>query len=228
MTSIVGVQGSWQNSQQLIGSYDVISKKIKSLKKNSEYSGENYLKDFKKGINFSNVSFKYNQKRKYIFKNLNLYIKANSYIAFLGKSGCGKSTLADLITLVIKPNKGEIFIDDIASSELDLSSWRNQIGYVSQETIIFDDTIANNISQYKNHELDEDEINQKIKKAAKLANIDKFIESLPDRYNTLVGEKGIKISGGQKQRLFIARELLECLNFLFLMKPPVHLIANQN
>jgi len=103
--------------------------------------------------------------------------------------------------LSYEPSEGLIFIDDIPTGSIKKSTWRDQIGYVSQEAIIFDDTIANNISLWQSNDLN------KLRDAAKQANILDFIESLPNGFNTVVGDRGVLLSGGQKQRIFIAREL---------------------
>ena len=147
---------------------------------------------------------------------MNLKLPHNCYVALVGKSGSGKSTLADLITLILKPQKGDILIDGINSSNLDFNSWRDKIGYVSQETIIFDETIAQNIAQCDSILLEKNNIKNRIKSAAIAANIDDFIKSLPNGYNTIVGERGVRLSGGQKQRIFIARELFRKPKILIL------------
>ena len=216
LSSIVGIQGSWLNTQQLIGSNEILFKKINELKINFEKNGEKNIVKFHKNLVFSNVFFKYLPNQRYVIKNFNFCLEANSYIALIGKSGSGKSTLADLITLILKPQKGRIFIDEVETSQINFDSWRDQIGYVSQETIVFDDTIAKNISQYNFNSLEGKALERRIKYAAKLANIDEFINSLPNGYETVVGERGVRLSGGQKQRIFIARELFRKPKILIL------------
>lgn len=216
LSSIIGVQGSWLNTQQLIGSNEILFKKINELKTNFEKNGEKNIVKFNKNLVFSNVFFKYLPNQRYVIKNFNFCLEANSYIALIGKSGSGKSTLADLITLILKPQKGRIFIDDVETSQINFDSWRDQIGYVSQDTIVFDDTIAKNISQFNFNSLKGKSLERRIKYASKLANIDEFIESLPNGYETIVGERGVRLSGGQKQRIFIARELFRKPKILIL------------
>jgi subfamily B ATP-binding cassette protein MsbA len=120
------------------------------------------------------------------------------------------------MTLTNEGYEGEITIDGIKANKIDKPSWRKHIGYVSQDTLIFDDTIANNISMWKGYSNHDDIVFLKIKEAAKNANILDFIESLPDGFNTLVGDRGIMLSGGQKQRIFIARELFRNPDVLIL------------
>ena len=117
---------------------------------------------------------------------------------------------------MLKPTEGDLFIDDINGNEIDNASWRKQIGYVSQEAIIFDDTIANNICLLVGDLENDPDLSSKIISAAKKANLHQFIETLPEGYSTQVGDRGIKLSGGQRQRLFIARELFRKPNLLIL------------
>jgi ABC-type multidrug transport system fused ATPase/permease subunit len=126
----------------------------------------------------------------------------------VGESGSGKTTLVDIISLINKPSNGSLRIDGVDSLDINGNKWRENIGYVSQDTIIFDDTIANNISMWNtNPEANNDKQKLAIINAAKQANIFEFIQTLPQGINTRVGDRGILLSGGQKQRLFIAREL---------------------
>ena len=206
LISTLGVQGSWQRTQEYVGSLEVVINKIKNLHNNQEINGSKKIKNFNDSIEISDLFFKFSQNSKYLIKNLNIKIKAKQSIAFVGQSGSGKTTIANILCLLLEPSKGEILIDGIKTSEIDKNSWRNQIGYVSQETTIFNCTIAENISLMFGYSQNKDLFPQ-IKKVASKANIDSFIESLPMGYKTIVGEQGIKLSGGQKQRLFIAREL---------------------
>ncbi len=205
LISTLGVQGSWQKTQEYLGSFEMVISNLKSLVNNYENDGNKLVKNFKY-IEFSNVFFKYTTKDSYSLKNLSLIIPAKKSIAFVGASGAGKSTIANLICLLLKPNKGDINIDKINLKNIDKNSWRSQIGYVSQEMAIFDNTIGYNISLNKNYRK-EKKLIAKIKENAIKASIDDFIQSLPDGYETRVGENGLRLSGGQKQRLFIAREL---------------------
>tara|TARA_B100000242_G_scaffold107792_1_gene74853 strand:- start:563 stop:2359 length:1797 start_codon:yes stop_codon:yes gene_type:complete len=206
LISTLGVQGSWQRTQEYVGSLEVVINKIKNLYNNQEINGFKKIKNFNDSIEISDLFFKFSQSSKYLIKNLNIKIKAKQSIAFVGQSGSGKTTIANILCLLLEPSKGEILIDGIKTSEIDKNSWRNQIGYVSQETTIFNCTIAENISLMFGYSQNKDLLPQ-IKKVASKANIDSFIESLPMGYKTIVGEQGIKLSGGQKQRIFIAREL---------------------
>ena len=158
-------------------------------------------------ITLQNISFSYDSSDDYQLKDISLNIPALSSVAFVGESGSGKSTILDVITLLNEPNLGNLIIDDLDSRSIKKESWRQMIGYVSQETIIFDATIGDNISMWSGDYKKNKEIESKIKEAAEKANILDFINNLPDGLDTNVGDRGVLLSGGQRQRLFIAREL---------------------
>ncbi len=203
LNSTLAVQSAFQGTFKDIGSMELVHNEFLNQSKNQSTDGKKLIESFNKGILFKNLNFSYGKSSKGALYNISLEIPIKSSVAIVGESGAGKTTLVDLITLTNEPNDGELFIDEITSSELDKSSWRKHIGYVSQDTLVFDDTIANNITMWNNENFSE----RKIRDAAKQANILDFIESLPDGFNTIVGDRGILLSGGQKQRLFIAREL---------------------
>ena len=161
--------------------------------------------EIKKGnINFDNVSFKYSESLQNILQKINLTIKSGEMTALVGHSGAGKSTILNLIPRFYEPISGKIFIDNQAINEYSLRSLRNNISLVSQDVSLFDDTIKNNIRYSKLTASDEE-----ITEAAKLSNCDEFIKKLPDGYDTIIGENGIRLSGGEKQRLSIARAILK-------------------
>jgi ATP-binding cassette, subfamily B, bacterial MsbA len=166
------------------------------------------LKEFKESIEFKNVSFSYKNGNEdnpvYVLKNINLKIKSGEILAIVGPSGAGKSTLIDLIPRFYDPTEGTITIDNLNLKDLNLKSLREKIGIVTQETILFNETIRNNIA-YGLDNYAED----KIIEAAKAANAHKFILESAEGYNTIIGERGLKLSGGQRQRLSIARALLK-------------------
>lgn len=154
-------------------------------------------------IEFKNVSFGY-KKEGNIFKNLSFKIKAGKSVALVGPSGAGKSTITKLVTRLYDPKNGTIYIDGQNIAKVKQSSLREGIGVVLQNTILFNDTIKNNI-KYGN----ERATHKQIEEAAITANIHDFILTLPNRYNTMVGERGVKLSGGEAQRIAIARAVLK-------------------
>ena len=155
-------------------------------------------------MEFNNVSFSYVSTKQKAVKELNLSIKGNSMAAFVGHSGAGKSTIINLIPRFYDPQEGHIKIDGQDIKNVSLKSLRKKISMVSQDVILFDDTIKNNIAYAKNDSSDDE-----IVKACKFAAADEFIEKLPDGLNTMIGENGIRLSGGQKQRISIARAILK-------------------
>lgn len=169
----------------------------------TENSNPIELKQFKDSIKLENVSFNY-EKRESILNSLSLEIKANTTIGIVGKSGCGKSTLAALLSRFYDVKDGTIKFDGTDIRELSINSLRQKIGIVSQDSVCFNDTIISNL-QIAN----EKATLKDMQSACKIANIHDLIQSLPDKYHTIVGENGSKLSGGEKQRLAIARVLLK-------------------
>lgn len=158
--------------------------------------------DFEKNIRFENITFKYESD--FIFKDFSLEIKKGETIALVGASGSGKSTLSHLMMRFYDLSKGRICIDGIDIQRMKNTSLRNLIGMVSQESILFNDSIAENIGfAVENPTL------EAVKKAAKIAYADEFINTFPEKYHTNIGDGGNKLSGGQKQRISIARAVLK-------------------
>ncbi len=172
-------------------------------------SGE-ILKETKGEVEFKNISFGY-KKKNLILTDINFSVPAGQKIAIVGGSGEGKTTLVDLISLYFIPTQGKILVDGVDIKKLNLSFLRRIIAYVPQEIILFNDTIKNNIQYGK-----PDATDQEIIEAATAANAHPFIESFPKKYEQLVGERGIKLSTGQKQRLAIARALIRDPKILIL------------
>ncbi len=159
---------------------------------------------FESDIEFKNVSFTYNTAERMILDDINFKISKNENIAIVGLSGAGKSTMVDLLPRFYDATSGEIQIDGENIKDIKLKSLRNLFGIVTQEIILFNDTIKNNIAfGQENIPLDE------IIKAAKNANAHDFIKQTENGYDTVIGERGIRLSGGQKQRIAIARALLK-------------------
>lgn len=169
----------------------------------TEIANPEILTAFDNSIEFRNVSFGYDPQNM-ILKNINLKVPAGKTVALVGSSGAGKSTLADLIPRFIDATSGEVLIDGINIKNYSLHSVRSQMGIVTQEPILFNDSIANNIALGK-----ESATLEEIQTAARTANADEFISKKEDAYNTNVGDRGMKLSGGERQRTTIARALLK-------------------
>ncbi len=155
-------------------------------------------------ISYKNVNFKYDTTNDKAIKNLNLEIKGGTMTALVGHSGAGKSTVINLLPRFYDPQDGTISIDGKNTSKVNLNSLRKNISLVSQDVILFDDTIKNNIS-YANPEASDHELEEACKNSAAI----EFIEKLPKKFDTVVGENGVRLSGGQKQRISIARAILK-------------------
>jgi HlyD family secretion protein len=160
---------------------------------------------FNKEINLKNISYFYPSQKNNTINNISLKIKKNQFTSIIGPNGSGKSTLVNIILGILKPQTGSLFIDNLELNHENKHLWQKKIGYVSQDIFLFDDTIFNNITFGLNKKQLED-IN--IKKILKDSKLDTFAEQLPQGINTRVGENGVYLSGGQKQKIAIARCLI--------------------
>jgi len=162
-------------------------------------------------IKFKDVTFKYNSEETEVLKGINLNILGGKMTALVGHSGAGKSTILNLIPRFYNCNEGDITIDDQSIYSSKIHSLRKNISLVSQDTTLFDDTIKNNIA-YADLEASQEQIEE----AAKYSFANEFIEKLPNKYDTLIGENGVRLSGGEKQRLSIARAILKKSSIILL------------
>ena len=169
-----------------------------------EHSNPVQMKSFNKDIEFKNLSFEYEESEGLVLNYINFKINKGEVVAIVGPSGAGKSTIADLIPRFYDPKDGEILIDQENIKKLSLASLRKNMGIVTQDVILFNDTIKNNIAYAQPKATMESIIN-----ACKAANALEFIEEIPEGFDAIIGERGVKLSGGQKQRIAIARALLK-------------------
>jgi ABC-type multidrug transport system fused ATPase/permease subunit len=216
MQSMISIQGGWQGTMNTIGAVEMVDDEFDAVCAHQERSGGCPVGALSEVIEFRDVCFAYNEEDDDALHHVNLSVPANTTVALVGESGAGKSTLVDMMTLMLKPRTGTVEIDGVLHDEVDLASWRSQIGYVSQETVVFDDTVANNISLWQGDIDGDPSLREKVIDAAERAHADHFIRDLPDGYQTVVGDRGIRLSGGQRQRLFVARELFKQPNLLLL------------
>ena len=216
MQSMISVQGGWQKTMDRIGSVEMVDAEFNAVRKHKEPNGSIKLSSLQHGIEIDSITFAYGEDARPAIDDVSLKIEVNTTVAFVGESGAGKSTLVDILTLLLKPDTGKIRIDGVPHDDIDLPSWRKQIGYVSQETVVFDDTIANNISLWRGDISSDEELREQVEEAAKEAYAHHFIKDLPNGYQTVVGDRGVRLSGGQRQRLFVARELFKRPNLLIL------------
>ncbi len=190
-----------------IAALQEIKEDIKEAKNLPDSINENETKrilTFKNSINFKNISFTYPDKKHKVINNINLEIKYNQMIGIAGASGAGKSTVIDILMGLLESNEGSLEVDGVVIDRKNMRSWRNNIGLVPQNIILLDGSIIDNVCfGLPKEEIKED----KIINALKLSNLYDFVMGLDNKLNTLVGENGVKFSGGERQRLGIARAL---------------------
>ncbi|MCS3863274.1 ABC-type multidrug transport system fused ATPase/permease subunit [Salinibacter ruber] len=216
MQGVMSIQSSWQGTMSSIGGVEMVHEEFETILDRQEDREGEVLGPLSEGIVFDDVRFAYNEEDGDVLHDINIAVPANNTVALVGESGAGKSTLVDMMSLLLPPRTGEIRIDGVPHDEVDLNSWRDQIGYVSQETVVFDDTVANNISLWRGDIEDDPALRERVIHAAEQAHAHNFIQDLPNGYQTLVGDRGVRLSGGQRQRLFVARELFKQPNLLLL------------
>jgi ABC-type multidrug transport system fused ATPase/permease subunit len=176
------------------------------------------IKSINSGIEFRNVSFSYDNRT--LLSDINIYFKKGEKVILAGPNGSGKSTIIKLILGLYKPQKGSILIDDRDITKLSLSSLRKRISIVSQNTFLFNDTVRNNII-YSNPEAEEEEI----KEAARLSGAYDFIKGLDGGFDTTIGERGVRLSGGERQKISIARAILKDSDMIIFDEATTHLDA---
>lgn len=211
LTFLMNLQNTWQAFIQNIGAMFSISEISDELKKRKENLGNKNFDRITSSLNLRNVSLSYGEKQ--ILRNINLEIKKNQSIALVGESGSGKSTLSYLISGLIKPTSGTYTVDGVDINDLNLDDFRTKIGFISQDPVVFNDTIFNNITFWDNPT---NENLKRFNEVIQLTYLSDFVNSLSEKENTYLGDHGILISGGQKQRISIARELYKNVELLIL------------
>lgn len=205
------MQGTWNQFLAVSGSLTHMKEFGERLQSAKENKGNQKISEFKENLQLINASFSY--KDKPILNNINLKIEKNEVIAFVGESGSGKTTIVNLFSGLFPLDKGKLLIDGIERENLDVPSFQDRIGYITQDPVIFNDTIYNNVSFWSEPT---SENKMKFEKAIKKASVIDFINSLPEKENTVLGHYGVNLSGGQKQRISIARELYKDIDILIL------------
>lgn len=201
-----GINTITMSTSQLRACYETV-RQVKELEQEERRKTEQTKKyadvQLQREITLQGVSFRYPEAQEDVLENVNLTIKKGESIAFIGPSGAGKTTVSDIILALLKPTEGHILMDGIDIEDLG-GQWNRIIGYVPQATFIIDDTVRHNIAfGVKKTDIDD----EKVWQALKIAQLDEFIKNLPNGLDTKVGERGVRFSGGQRQRLAIARAL---------------------
>jgi subfamily B ATP-binding cassette protein MsbA len=198
------ISNAWYNIQKGLVSYDRIKVILDAENNIKEKENAASLATFSSGIEYRAVSFAYNNRdSKEVLRNINIQIEKGKMIALVGQSGSGKTTLADLLCRFYDVTKGQILIDGKDIRDYKLLDLRNQMGIVSQEPILFNDSIFNNIAFGL-----ETATQEMVEQAARVANVHDFIEKLPEKYQTMLSDRGQNLSGGERQRITIARAVL--------------------
>jgi len=182
---------------------------LQTVKSEREEIGGDRTPELKKAIHLENVTFAYDDHR--VLQDVSLNFAKGKITAIVGSSGAGKTTIVDLVTGLLRSQRGEIWIDDLPLADIDLRSWRRMIGYVPQETLLLHDTVLTNVT-LGDPELSEDDAVHALRDAEAWD----FVKSLPQGINSMVGERGGKLSGGQRQRIAIARALVHRPKLLIL------------
>ncbi len=203
LTSLIGVQTLWQGFCGVAGSVDRVQAWLLDLDSQREPREGQKVVRLQSEIRIENLAFAYGEKP--VLDGLNLTIPAKTTVAFVGLSGDGKTTLADLILGLLQPTCGSIFVDGNDLSSLDIQAWRSRIGYVPQESVIFNASVTENISLW-DPTRSASEIAIKVRLAAQASHAASFIQEMNQNYQEKLGDRGVRLSGGQRQRLAIARE----------------------
>lgn len=209
---LMALQTNWNSFMQNTGALENMQEFKAELIVNKQHYGKQNFHQFQQSIELKHISFKY-ENGDLILKDVNLTIHKNETIAFVGESGSGKTTLVNLIAGLLEPTKGVYKLDDKEIGQIDIRQFQNKIGYITQEPIVFDDSLFNNIT-FWDEPTPENLL--RFKKAIEGASIAQFVNELPEKENTRLGNNGIMVSGGQKQRISIARELYKDIEILIM------------
>lgn len=212
LSSVTGLQTSYNKFLSFSGSLTNMQHFIADLQQHRAPNGQAAFSGFDRAVQLNNMSFGY-QADDLILKDLNFSLHRNETLALVGESGSGKTTLMNILSGLLQPTIGQMRVDGQNASDLDISSYQNRIGYITQEAVIFDDTVFNNVTFWA----EKSEANlQRFWDALKKASIAEFVRMQPDAEDARLGNNGINLSGGQKQRISIARELYKEVDFLFM------------
>ncbi len=209
MASLSKVQRSYQSMVTQESAYWSLFETIQRAEKAHEAAEEGEIPSFQREIQFNQVRFSFGSKE--VLRDLTLRVPAGSFTTIIGPSGSGKTTVVDLITGLLKPDKGEVRIDGLPLRDCNLLQWRHRIGYVPQETLLLHDTVLHNVTMGDPALTEAD-----AERALRCAGAWEFVSAAPDGIHSLVGERGGKMSGGQRQRLCIARALVRSPKLLIL------------
>lgn len=211
LQALTSLQSKWNSFLEYSGSLENMQDFEEELKANRGKDGKLEHAGFEEKISIQNVDFYYGDI--HVLKNISLDITKNESIAFVGESGSGKTTLINMISGLFPEDNGAVYIDDVLLKEVRKATYQQRIGYVSQDSVVFNDTVYNNITLWTEETKDSKERFEHVIRQASLV---EFLNDLPEGKETLLGNNGINLSGGQKQRISIARELYKDIDILIL------------
>ncbi|MDJ0811709.1 MAG: ABC transporter ATP-binding protein [Desulfobacterales bacterium] len=209
LKNVQHIQEEYQKLVIYESAYWALEEKIKKSEGERETELGHETPEFKRCIRFKNINFAYGQKN--VLTDVSLEMPMGRFVSLIGPSGAGKTTIADLVTGLLRPQRGDIWIDDRPLAAIDVAQWRNMIGYVPQELLLLHDTILVNVTLGDRKFCEED-----VKRALIAAGAWEFVSKLKQGVHTIVGERGSKLSGGQRQRIAIARALVNDPKLLIL------------
>lgn len=211
LNSLMLMQSAWNGFLSLSGTLKNVTEFYENVILNREKNGKEIFSQFSNKIELNNISFYYGEDQ--ILKDINLTINKNETIAFVGESGSGKTTLVSILAGLMPIEHGDMKIDSMNRNNLKIETFQKKVGYISQDPVIFNDTIFNNVTFWADPNA---ENKKRFEYAIEKASVDTFISTLDERENAMLGNNGINLSGGQKQRISIARELYKNIDILVL------------
>jgi len=211
LTSVTQLQNNWNQFLGVHGSVESIKEFFNHLNENREPNGKEKVGFVAQSLEVKNISFKYGNTA--IIKDLSLCIKRYESMAFVGESGSGKTTLVNILAALLPVNDGEFLVDGKPINNIDKESYQQRIGYITQEPVVFDDSIYNNITLWA---AENEENKKRFYQAIEKASLTEFLSELEFGKDTILGHSGINLSGGQRQRLSIARELYKDIDILIM------------
>lgn len=213
LSYLMTLQNNWNAFLAVSGSLKNIKNFSTELMSNREHSGGAKYEGFNHSISINQGVFQFDSQEQPALNNISIKIEKNTTAAFVGLSGSGKTTLINVLSGLLPLNSGEVLIDDIKMSDMDIKSYRHRIGYITQEPIIFNDTLFNNVAFFDEPT---EENYSRFWNALEQASLNEFVQQLPNREQAKMGINGLSLSGGQKQRVSIARELYKDIDILIM------------
>jgi ABC-type multidrug transport system fused ATPase/permease subunit len=211
LSALMAMQNSWNNYLAVSGSLENVTSFQQEFKSNAEPIGKIFFQEFIDSLEIKDVCFSYDTEP--LLKHINLKINKNEIVAIAGESGSGKTTLVNILIGLLPVDAGEMLIDGVERSQVNIESYQKRVGYITQEPVIFNDTIFNNVTLWAEPTTEnKEQCNEALRKAS----LDVFVQQLPAADETLLGNNGINLSGGQRQRISIARELYKEIDILIM------------